>query len=165
MTLNMQQKVTVAAWVIAYQNDREAVRLARHHFNVTLLPSTVGKWKRRLLTTGSIQKGEPPGRPRSSNDAATTESILEAFDDSPRKSTRQGARELGISQFSMSCALRREKYRTFKPIRVHELNENDPDKQLEMCEFVLRECENDELQFHKLHFCDEAVFHVNRGVN
>jgi hypothetical protein len=43
MVLNMQQQVTVAAWAIAYQNDREAVRLARRDFNVTLLPSTVGK--------------------------------------------------------------------------------------------------------------------------
>jgi hypothetical protein len=84
MALNMQQQVAVAAWAIAYQNDRETVKLARRDFNVTLLPSTVGKW-RRLLTTGSIRKGRPPGRPRSSTHAATTGRILEAFDNSPQK--------------------------------------------------------------------------------
>jgi hypothetical protein len=65
----------------------------------------------------------------------------------------------------VSRDLRREKYRTFKPIRVHELNEDDPVRRVKMYEFVLRECENDKLWFHKLHFSDEAVFHLNGGVN
>jgi hypothetical protein len=83
---------------------------------------------------------------------------LAKFDNSPQKSIRQGARELGISQSSVSHALRPRKYRTFKPIRVHELNEDDPDRRLEMCEFVLRECENDKLLFHKLHFLMKLCF-------
>ena len=100
IALNIQQQITIAAWAITYANDREA---ARREFNVALQPSTVGKWRKRLLETGRMQKIKPPGRPRNSTDAETTERIVEAFDASPQKSTRQAARELRISQSSVSC--------------------------------------------------------------
>ena len=67
-----------------------------------------------------MQKIKPPGSPRISTDAETTERIVEALDASPQKSTRQAARELHISQSSVCRVLKREKYHPFKPIRVHE---------------------------------------------
>ena len=90
----MQQQITIAAWAITYANDREAAR--RAEFNVALQPSTVGKWRKRLLETGRMQNIKPPGRPRISTDAETAERIVEAFDASPQKSSRQAARELHI---------------------------------------------------------------------
>ena len=39
----MQQQITIAACAITYDNDREAVRLARRDFSVLLQPLTVGK--------------------------------------------------------------------------------------------------------------------------
>ena len=158
MALNMQQQITIPAWTITYANDRET---ARREFNVALQPSTVGKRRKRLLETGRMQKIKPLGRPRISTDAETTERIVEPFDASPQKSSRQTARELHISQSSV-C---REKYYPFKPIRVHELNEDDPDRRMEFCEFVVRESANDEHWYRKLHFSDEAVFQVNGRVN
>ena len=98
MALNMQQQITIAAWAITYVNDCEA---ARREFNVALQPSTVGKWGKQLLETGRMQKIKPPGRPRISTNAETIERIVEAFDASPQKSTRQAARELHISQSSV----------------------------------------------------------------
>ena len=68
MELNLEQKITIAAWAITYDNDREAVRQARCDFNVALQPKTVGKWRKLLLETG---------RPHSSTDATATERILE----------------------------------------------------------------------------------------
>ena len=76
----MQQQITIAAWAITYANGREA---ARREFNVALQPSTVGKWRKRLLETGRMQKIKPSGRTRISTDAETT--IVEAFDASPQK--------------------------------------------------------------------------------
>ena len=93
----MQQQITIAAWAITYK-DREVARRARREFNVALQPSTVGKWRKRLLETGRMQKIKPPERPRIITDAETTERIVEAFDASPQKSTRQAARELHISR-------------------------------------------------------------------
>ena len=84
MALNMQQQITISAWAIMYANDREAARRARREFNIALQPSTVGKWRKRLLETGRMQKIKPPGRPRTSTDAETTERIVEAFDASPQ---------------------------------------------------------------------------------
>ena len=47
MALNMQQKITIAACAITYDNDREAVRRARYDFNLSLQPSTLAKWRKR----------------------------------------------------------------------------------------------------------------------
>ena len=120
MALNMQQQITIAARAITYANDREATRRARCEFNVALQPSTVGKWRKRLLETGRMQKIKTPERPRICTDAETTERIVEAFDARPQKSTRQAAGELDISQSSVCRILKLEKYQPFKPIRVHE---------------------------------------------
>ncbi|KAJ9588906.1 hypothetical protein L9F63_017784 [Diploptera punctata] len=76
MALNMQQQITIAAWAMTYANDRGA---ARREFNVALQPSTVGKWRKRLLETGRMQKIKPPGMPRISMDVETTKRIVEAF--------------------------------------------------------------------------------------
>ncbi|KAJ9600579.1 hypothetical protein L9F63_026283, partial [Diploptera punctata] len=90
ITLNMQQQITIAAWAITYAKDREA---ARREFNVALQPSTVGKWRKRLLETGRMQKIKPPRRPRISTNVEATKGIVEAFDANPQKSTHQAARE------------------------------------------------------------------------
>ena len=65
MVLNMQQQITIASWAITYK-DRE---VARREFNVALQPSTVGKWRKRLVETGRMQKIKPPGRPHISTEA------------------------------------------------------------------------------------------------
>ena len=57
MALNTQ--ITIAAWAITYANDHEATRWARREFNVALQPLTVGKWRKRLLETGKMQKIKP----------------------------------------------------------------------------------------------------------
>ena len=49
MALSMQQQITIVACAITYANDRPAARRARREFNVALQPSTVGKWRKRLL--------------------------------------------------------------------------------------------------------------------
>ncbi|KAJ9597474.1 hypothetical protein L9F63_011659, partial [Diploptera punctata] len=43
MTLNMQQQITITAWTITYAN--------------ALQPSTVGKWRKRLLEMGRMHLG------------------------------------------------------------------------------------------------------------
>ncbi|KAJ9590436.1 hypothetical protein L9F63_016523, partial [Diploptera punctata] len=91
MALNMQEQITIAAWAITYANDRDAAGRARCEFNVALQPSTVVKWRKRLLETGRMQKIKPPGSTRINTDAETTKRIVEAFDASPQKSTRQAA--------------------------------------------------------------------------
>ena len=55
-----------------YDNDHEA----DGQDNVSFQSSTVGKWRKQLLETGSIQKEKSPGRLHSSTDAATMGRIL-----------------------------------------------------------------------------------------
>ena len=77
MTLNIHQQITIPARAVTYNNGRETIRRAKRDFNISLQPWTVGMWRKRLLETGSIQKGKFPERPRSSTDAAITGTIAE----------------------------------------------------------------------------------------
>ncbi|KAJ9579926.1 hypothetical protein L9F63_004399, partial [Diploptera punctata] len=97
--------VTIAAWYLSVSIGNlmviiitqanlfrsQVARRARREFNVALQPSTVGKWRKRLLETGRMQKIKPLGRPRISTNAETVKIIAETFDASSQKSTRQAA--------------------------------------------------------------------------
>ena len=76
------------------------IRRARRDFNVSLQPLTEGKWSKLLW-----KRGASSGRPRSNTDAATTGRILEAFYDSPQKSTRSG-KSFSIELLSNCCNLK-----------------------------------------------------------
>lgn len=53
---NVALNITVIEWAIAYYHCREALSLAKRHFNESSLLSTLSNWTRRLFVTGSIMK-------------------------------------------------------------------------------------------------------------
>ena len=116
MVLNMQQQITIAEKAVSYDNDHEAVTWAICDFNVSLQPSTVEKVGKTTAGSRKYPERKTPGRPCSSADAATARRILEAFDTSPQKSTRQAALELDTVYSGVFRALCREKYHPFKRI-------------------------------------------------
>ena len=52
--------------------------------------------------------------------------VLERFEHSPQKSTKQCARETGISRTSVSHIIKTAKLKVFIPRLLHELNEVGP---------------------------------------
>nr|CAI5850687.1 unnamed protein product [Callosobruchus analis] len=98
-------------------------------------------------------------RPRTATSDESSTTILELFQRSPNKSSRQGARESDV------VLLKRGKYRVYIPRLVQQLNNDDPDRRLQFCEWI-QEMVIRELGFMgSIIWSDEAQFKLNGTVN
>ncbi|KAH9489902.1 hypothetical protein Btru_056437 [Bulinus truncatus] len=76
------------------------------------------------------------GRPRTATSDESSTAVLELFQRSPNKSSRQGARESLVSASSVLRILNRGKYRVYIPRLVQKLNDDDPHRRLQFCEWI-----------------------------
>ena len=105
------------------------------------------------------------GRPQTSTSPTREERLLETYDHSPRKSVRQAAREIGILKTSVHHILKRAHWKSYIPTLVHALNEDDPDRTVEFCEWYLAKCTEDAQFSNKIVWSDEASFKINCSIN
>lgn len=129
-------------------------------------PPTVHRWMKKFLTYGDMNKRENgSGRPVTATGDDIFTSIKPIIEDDPNVSTRRISNTLGVSQSSVVRCLHKKKYHPYKPTFVQELSDDDHDRRLEFCQWIL----NSSLQHPQFHlrivFSDEAVFHVNGTVN
>ncbi|XP_046662822.1 neurogenic locus notch homolog protein 1-like [Homalodisca vitripennis] len=73
------------------------------------------------------------GRPRTATIDESSTAVLELFQRSPNKSSRQGARESDVNSSSVLRILMRGKYRVYIPRLVQQLSDDDPDRRLQFC--------------------------------
>ncbi|KAG8252414.1 hypothetical protein J6590_057840 [Homalodisca vitripennis] len=66
-------------------------------------------------------------RPRTATSDESSTAVLELFQRSPNKSSRQGARESDVSASSVLRILKSGKYRVYIPRLVQQLSDDDPD--------------------------------------
>ncbi|KAJ4449679.1 hypothetical protein ANN_01083 [Periplaneta americana] len=81
-------------------------------------------------TVCGVYKGRS-GRPRTSTSPAFSAMVLERFEHSPQKSTKQCAREIGISRTSVRRIIKTAKLKVFIQRLLHALNEDDPDRRMQ----------------------------------
>ncbi|GFQ82936.1 putative mariner [Trichonephila clavata] len=92
--------------------------------------------KDKFETTSSVANALKSGRPRTT---LTQENQMKAtltFVNSPKKSTRQGSREMGIPKTSLQLLMYQQHLKPFHPRLLHRLFENDPDSRLQFCEIM-----------------------------
>ncbi|XP_076316060.1 uncharacterized protein LOC143228684 isoform X1 [Tachypleus tridentatus] len=105
------------------------------------------------------------GRKRSSTSPTRKQEVIDNVLSSPGKSVRQLSRETGIPKSSVHRILKRSQFKSFIPLLVHALNEDDPDRRFESCEWYLARCAgNDEFPL-KIVWSDEATFKLNGSIN
>lgn len=63
-----------------------------------------------------------------------------------------------LSKPSVHQVLKSEKFHTFKPVLVHALNDDDPERMIEFRDWITAEMGRDPLTRRKIHFSDESVF-------
>ena len=87
-----------------------------HHEHRACLDSkTIKTCHSKLMTTGSVKDAPRSGRPSKSEAENDVELLREMFDKSPHKSTRQAARESGLSRHTIRTILKKElRYRPWK---------------------------------------------------
>ena len=118
------------------------------------------------MTTGSVADAERSGRPSTACAPDTVQAVQEMFARSPGKSTRQAARESGLTRYTVRTALKKElKWRAWKPHYCQSLSAEDCDIRMEFAESMLVWREEWSQLFHNIIWSDEAVFHVGGFVN
>ena len=105
------------------------------------------------------------GRKRSSTDNESAEAVIQVFSRSPKKSLGQFSREIGIKKSSVHRILRAQKWKSYIPGLVHALNEDDPDRRLQCCEWFLHKCDEREDFQDSIVWSDEATFKLNETID
>ena len=118
------------------------------------------------MTTGSVNDAPRSCRPSKSKDENDVELLCEMFDKSPNKSTREAARESGLSRHTVRTILKKElHYRPRKPHYCQKISAEDCDRRLEFAELMLDWHLDWPEVFDNILWSDEAVFHVGGFVN
>ena len=163
----MERKAKFVAWAVTYDNVREAKRRYLQEFGEEApCEPTIRRWVARFLEFGDINKRQPgSGRPVTASGDDTFEKISERIANEPTVSTRQLAAETGVHQSSIVRCLQKNNFHPYKITKVQALAEDDYDRRMEFCQWVIdNHAHNDD--FHKsIIFSDEAVLHVNGMVN
>ncbi|UYV72667.1 hypothetical protein LAZ67_10000255 [Cordylochernes scorpioides] len=115
-------------------------------------------------TVCDVHKGHS-GRTRTATSDESSTAVLELFQRSPNKSSRQGARESDVSASSVLRILKRGKYRVYIPRLVQQLNDDDPDRMLQFCEWIQEMVIREPGFMGSIIWSDEAQFKLNGTVN
>lgn len=162
-----EKKGKVVAWAIAFSNIEKARRLFKEEFNEEA-PSnhTVKRWVDRLLVHGDINMRQPgSGPPVTASGDGTRSTVRQRVKEEPTVSTRQLSQEIGVSQSSIVRILHEEGLHPYKFQLVHGLSEDDYDRRMEFCEWILDKTRSTTDFHNRILFSDEAVFHVAGVVN
>ena len=111
-----------------------------------------------------MRKGHS-GRKRTSTSPTKEQDVIANVQNSPWKSVRQLSRETGIPKTSVHRILKRAQWKSFIPALVHALNEDDPDRRIEFCEWYRARCADDNTFSMKIIWSDEATFKLNGSIN
>ena len=106
--------------------------------NTTIRPETIKNYHSKLLTTDSVTDARRSGRPSTSRSEDNVALVRDMFTRSPRKSTRQAARESELSRHTVLTVLKKDlNIRPRKPHYVQELTPEDCDRRMEYGELML----------------------------
>ncbi|KAI8788346.1 Protein of unknown function DUF4817 [Biomphalaria glabrata] len=120
--LSFEERKQIIKW---YWNVAAVRRQWRREYG-TQPPSrlTITRLRDKLEIHGTVcdvHKGRS-GRPRTATSGESTTAVLELFQRSPQKSSRQAARESDVSASSVLRILRQGKFRVYIPRLVQQLN-------------------------------------------
>jgi hypothetical protein len=91
----------------------------------------------RFEETSSAADLPRSGRPRSARSEENVQNIAHAFVHSPNKSIRRASRELEISRSSLHLMLHTLRFKPYRPHLLHVLNDDDPERRTEFCEWFM----------------------------
>lgn len=115
-------------------------------------------------TVQNVNKGRS-GKPRTSTDDESVRTVLQAYEQSPRKSVRQCSSKNGVCKTTVHCILRNVKWKPYILRLLHAMNQDDPDRRIEFREWFLNICNENESFPDLIIWCDEATFNLIGTVN
>lgn len=169
MVLTKNEKIEVL--LLYGENRRQPVQTAQAFRAANPNgPRVTATTVRRILASfhesGSVVAQRPrPGRPRTARTPEMRVDVLAKINAEPHSSTRQVAREAGISRRSLGRILKQEKFHPYKMEFHQALTEDDPDRRMEFCEWVQDKLLVDPQLAQHIMFSDEALFMLSGDVN
>jgi len=91
--------------------------------------------------------------------------VSQTFLLNPQTSQRRAARDLDISRSTLQHIMKDLNLKPYKPKLLQALNEDDPDRRMEFCEWILDTIEEDPTLLDRILWTDEAIFQTNGRVN
>ena len=120
---------------------------------------------KKFQETGSVEDAVRSGRPVSVCTENNADLVLETFTQDPQTSQRRASNELGIARSSLRRIMKHFKLKPYRPRLLQALNEDDPDRRIEFCEWLLEESSHDPSLLDRILWTDEAIFQTNGRVN
>ena len=166
--LSFEESKNILKWYFKFDNVAEVLCQWRREYT-TVPPTrlTIARIIQKFETHGtvcSVQK-EKAGRHRTATSHASSDMVLEQFTQSPQKSTRQCACETGVSSTSIWRILKAARYKVYIPRLLHAMNEDDPDRRIEYCEWFQHMVVENEEFYRKIVWSDETQFKLNGTIN
>ena len=94
-----------------------------------------------------------------------TQVVFETFRRNPQTSQRRASGDLDNSRTSLQSLMQNLNLKPYKPRLLRVLNEDDPDRRLEFCEWILDSPDEDPTLLDRSLWTDEATFQTNDHVN
>ncbi|KFM68849.1 hypothetical protein X975_25329, partial [Stegodyphus mimosarum] len=160
-----QEKSQILWWFIETKSLMQTQRNCRRIYQKDPpSKSSILRWKKNFLETGSIADEKRSGRPcRSDFDV---ECVRETFLRNPRRSVRSAARELDMPISTVYKVIKKKlRLHAYKVQIVPVLEPDDRPRRVAFVTDMLRRIEDDAEFLKRIMFSDEASFHLSGIVN
>ncbi len=126
---------------------------------------TIYRLAKKFDQTGSVEDARGRGRRQSVNTDENMQLVSQNYRLNPQTSQRQAARELDISRSTLQRIMKDLNLKPYRPKLLQALNEDDPDRRMEFCEWILDAIEEEPTLLDRILWTDEAIFQINGRVN
>jgi transposase len=167
-TLTEKQRIfLLKQWWMSGKTLRTVNAAFRKEFPDVPIPTwqAIYQLAKKFDETGSVEDAPRSGRPRMVSTEENSELVSETFRSNPQLTQRRASNELGIARRSLGRIMSDLGLRPYRPRLLQALNEDDPDRRLEFCEWFLNSVEEDPNLPDQILWTDEAIFQTNGRVN
>jgi hypothetical protein len=123
------------------------------------------KLAKKFDGTGSVEDSPRSGRPTTVRTEENIQLVSKAFAQNPKLSQRRASLELGISRTSLQRLMQDLNLKPYKTRLLQALNEDNPDRLMEFCEWLLDSTQEDPTLLDRILWTDEVTFQTNGRVN
>jgi transposase len=166
--LTTEQRIfLLKQWWISGGTTQAINEVFQHEFPDDEVPArqTVYRLAKKFDETGSVEDVPRSGRSRSVSTDENMQLVSQTVLLNQQTSQRRAVRELDMSRSTLRRIMKDLNLKPYKPKLLQALNEDDPDRRMQFCEWILDTIEEDLTLLDRILWTDEATFQTNGRVN
>ena len=160
--LTVEQRIELVTLQLQVGTSKEACLEyhQRHPNDPKPTTKSCNRWVKRFQLKGNVDTRKPFGQKRTVNVTEKIVQLEELIHSNPGITTRECARRMKISKGAVYKILKQQKFRGFKPRKVHFLQLADEGERLEFCDWFLDRMKFQPTLAHDIIFSDESTFYL-----